>query len=147
MIVSRGRRSDVPALAWVMFRAIQDGATQYSVAERWAWAKAPPPARPLARKLAAQKVWVARSFHGPQGFVTLRRDGYVDLAFILRSAQGRGLFRRLMTEVTKAHSGPLTTHASLHAEPAFAAMGFEVVHRERVHRHGQRLRRCYMRRG
>lgn len=145
MIISRGRRADASALAQVMFQAVREGATLYTVAERRAWVPKPPSARPFARKLAPEKVWVARSSQGPLGLMTLRADGYVDLAFILRRAQGRGLFRRLMAEVKAAHAGPLTTHASLHAEPAFAAMGFEVVARERVHRHGQRLRRAFMR--
>jgi GNAT superfamily N-acetyltransferase len=102
--------------------------------------KAPDTAR-FAKRLNAMQVWVARDLSGPVGFVGMRRDGYVDLAFLLAHGQGRGIFRALMERL-----GPeaCATHASLHAQPAFAALGFRVAHHEYVRRQGQRLRRAYM---
>ena len=99
----------------------------------------------FARRLSRCEVWVARGCQGPEGFVAIRRDGYVDVAFVLPQAQGRGLFRRLVTRAT-AGKATCRTHASLCAQPAFAALGFEVVRHEIVHQRGQRLRRAEMRR-
>lgn len=143
MIISRGGRADAPALARVMYLSVRMGARRYSVAERAAWMPKPPNPARFAKRLAGQEVWVLRSSQGPLGFVGMTDGGYVDLAFLLPQAKGRGAFQMLMQRL-----GPQarTTHASLHAEPAFHRAGFRVVQRETVIRNGQRLRRAFMRR-
>ena len=141
MIVSRAQRSDAGRLARIMFYAVRDGATHYSVAERRAWAPKQKGAEEFIKLIRRQEVWVARSVQGPIGFIALRPDGYVDLTFILRHARGKGVFGRLLSCVDDRAR---TVHASLHAEPAFARHGFQVVHREAVPRFGQLLRRAYM---
>lgn len=143
--VTRAHHSEYDALGRVMFRAIREGATLYTPAQRAAWAPKPYHGRKWARKLASQTVWVARGTQGPVGLVTLRRDGYVDLAFVLRTAQGKGVFRALMTALEENDSGDtFSTHASLHAQPAFASLGFTVVHHETVRARRQRLKRAFM---
>lgn len=145
MWVTRAVPGESGALGQLMFRAIRDGATLYTPAQRAAWAPKPFRGRNWTQKLARQKVWVARGTHGPVGIVTLRRDGYVDLAFVLKTAQRKGVFRTLMAALEADHDGAgLSTHASLHAQPAFAAVGFNVVHHETVRARGQRLRRAFM---
>ncbi len=147
MIITRGRRADAPYLADVMFQAIRLGATKYTVSERSAWAPRRAPSRRFARRLAKHAVWVARGSKGPVGFMTVDAFGYIDLAYILPAARGKGLFRRLLAHVAMEAEGPLSTHASLHAQGAFARLGFDVVHHEEVLRHGQRLKRAFMQRG
>lgn len=147
MILSRALRSDAAALARVMYRAIHLGATLYNKAERRAWQPRPMSAEAFQRIIAEQEVWVARGVKGPVGFVSLRRDGYVDLVFLMPHMHGRGLFRRLMDLLDKGEVRPRTVHASLHAEPAFLRLGFKVQHREVVARNGQRMRRAFMVRG
>ncbi|MEO9897341.1 MAG: GNAT family N-acetyltransferase [Paracoccaceae bacterium] len=141
MIVSRAQRSDANHLARIMFDAVRDGATLYSVAERRAWVPHQKGAKDFAKIIRSHEVWVARSVQGPVGFIGLKPDGYVNLIFILRHARGKGVFGRLLSCVDNRAR---TVHASLHAEPAFAAHGFQVVHRELVPRLGQLLRRAYM---
>ena len=146
MIITRAQRSDAPALAHVMFDAIRQGATLYSVPQRRAWIPKVKDSKDFARIFVNHHVWVARSIQGPQGFIAVRRDSYINLVFILPHARGRGMFRRLMAKAETVFPGTMTVHASLQAEPAFAALGFEVQERERIPRNGQILRRCFMRR-
>jgi len=146
MIITRGLRAEAQALAKVMYVSIRHGAYLYSAAERRAWIPKIQSGSNFAKVFTRHDVWVARGCLGPQGFIAVRRDGYINLAFVLPTAQGRGLFKRLMKRVDNTHSGTLTVHASLHAEAPFAAVGFQVLHRERVKRNGQVLHRCFMQR-
>ena len=141
--ITRARHQDVPALARIMHRAVQGAAPAYTARQRRAWVPHPPPVARFATRLSRCEVWVARGCHGPEGFVAIRRDGYVDLTYVLPQAQGRGLFRQLVTRAT-AGKRRCRTHASLLAQPAFAALGFEVVRHEIVRQRGQRLRRAEM---
>ncbi|MEO1617031.1 MAG: GNAT family N-acetyltransferase [Planctomycetota bacterium] len=82
------------------------------------------------------------------GFMSLAACGYVDFAYIRPSAQGSGLFRRLVSEInleaTRRRETRLWVHASLTAQPAFSAVGFSIVRRESVSIGGQQLERFEM---
>ncbi len=143
MIISPARIADSGRLSRVMFDAIREGAHLYSFAERRAWIPKPQPRRDFAKIIRCQDVWVARATQGPVGFIALRSDGYINLVFILKHARGKGVFGRLFERID---SRATKVHASLHAEPVFESVGFEVVHREAVARHGRLLRRAYMER-
>lgn len=88
------------------------------------------------KRLASQFISLAEVDGRMAGFMSLTPDGYVDFAYIRREFQGTGLFRRLLTQIeVKAKQKKLrrlTTHASLMARPAFAAMGFQVTEPETV---------------
>ncbi|MFZ5964953.1 GNAT family N-acetyltransferase [Thalassococcus sp. BH17M4-6] len=142
--------ADFAALGQVMFDAIRTGPCPYSEAQRAAWCPEPPGGDGWDDRLAQQAlVMLVEDAAGPAGFMTLRGDGYIDLAFLLPRARGQGQFRQLFTAVeAKALDlgmAKLETHASLMAEAPFAKMGFAVVTREEVERAGQRLRRAQMR--
>ena len=143
--VTPARRSDYCGLGQLMYHTIQRGAFAYSVPERHAWCPKAPRGKRWNRRLDQMQVFVARSPGGLLGFVAIRDDGYIDFAYVRVSAQRRGVFRALMKAVcAECPNLTLSTHASLHAQPAFAAMGFSVVAHEFVRRSGQRLRRAYM---
>jgi GNAT superfamily N-acetyltransferase len=63
-------------------------------------------------------------------------------------AQGTGLFRRLFNSVEAharaAHEPRLWVHASLMAQPAFAAVGFSITEHQVVQIGDQDLKRAYM---
>ncbi len=143
--VSRSHPRDTAALGRLMYRSVRDGATAYSKRERAAWMPARRTGRAWARRLAGQQIWVARRVAGPVGFLSLRRDHYVDLAFVAPEAIGQGVFSAMMRVLLDAAGDrALKTHASLHAQAAFAAHGFQVVHHETKLVRGQRLRRAEM---
>ncbi|WP_299046876.1 GNAT family N-acetyltransferase [uncultured Tateyamaria sp.] len=138
---------EADALGRIMFRAIHDGASAYTVAQKQAWCAVPPGGAEWAARLAPMQVRVAEAQGAPVGF--LARDGaYVDFTFVLPEWQGRGVFSMLYdrTEADARVVGlyRLWVHASCMAQPAFAAKGFRVVRHETVARHGQMLARAEM---
>lgn len=134
---------EADALGQVMFDAVQ-AADAYTIAQRRAWCPQPPSGADWAGRLANVRVWVADRGR-PVGFVTLADAGYIDLAFVASAAQGQGVFGHLMDAV-EAAAGPvrLWTHASLSAQPAFAARGFHVIRHETIARGGEMLDRAEM---
>lgn len=139
---------EAEALGQVMWDAIHTGRSRYDAAQRTAWLPAPPRGARWSAKLSAQDVWVAQGPGGPIGFITLAQAGYVDLAYVSAQAQGAGIFGDLYTalEATARKRGlhRLWTHASLMAQPAFAARGFHVLRHETAQRSGQSLARAEM---
>lgn len=141
-------RDDI-ALGQLMFDAIHAEPSPYSKAQRTAWLAEPNAGSGWSDRLAAQTVFVHVENVQITGFMTLDGEGYIDFAFVGHSARGQGVFRALYaaTEALAHERGhpELSTHASLMAQGPFSKMGFEIVHREVVERHGQALERAYMR--
>ena len=140
--------SDYDTLGEVMFDAIHNGPTQYTTAQSQAWAPAPRRGAAWANRLSGKTVLLAERGATVLGFMSIEPGGYVDFAYIRPNAQGSGLFRKLFNEVLaraqKAGETELSTHASLMAQPAFAAMGFTVDVHESVDIDGQKLDRARM---
>lgn len=139
---------DYDALGQVMFDAVRSGRSLYSEAQRRAWVAAPRAGAAWRERLAAQQVVLAEADDVVQGFMSLSPDGYIDFAYIRPPFQRTGLFRRLFTAVQDKASElaipALWTHASLMAQPAFAAVGFVVIQRETVALGGETFDRFKM---
>jgi putative acetyltransferase len=146
--IRRASPADFDALGEVLHAAICEGAGQYTEAQRAAWSPAPRAGEAWAGYLGAQSVWLAETGGRPLGFLTLTDEGYVDLAYILAEAQGRGLFRQLYDalerEARRVGMGRLWTDASLHAKGPFEAVGFAAAYAETVERSGEQLKRFRM---
>lgn len=146
-MIREATAADIPDIARVFHAAIHEGPSPYTNEQRQAWSREVRPADAWEQRLRPMHVVVAdRS--GVVGFMGVLPDGYVDLAFILSSERGNGLFRAMYSEIeawAKAKGlDHLETHASLMAEPAFAAVGFKVAERQSVERDGERLARAKM---
>jgi putative acetyltransferase len=137
---------DYDGLGQIMYAAVHEGADFYTREQRQAWMPKIPQGAEWHARLNGQYVVLAHDGDQLLGFMSL--DGSeVDLAFILPTARGRGVFRTLY-EAVERHAQPnhaeLTVYASLHAQAPFAAMGFETIHHEEVLRSGEVLKRAYM---
>ena len=141
---------DDAVLGEVMFDAVRNGESRYSERERAAWVDAPRVGPAWSARLAAQHIILAEDGTGILGFMSLAPGGYIDFAYIRPEARGNGLFRTLMAQIEGRalanNERRLWTHASLMAEPAFRAVGFDVVAREVVELNGERFDRAEMRR-
>ncbi|WP_415922209.1 GNAT family N-acetyltransferase [Tateyamaria sp. SN6-1] len=135
-------------LGALMWDAIHNGPSAYTAAQRQAWLPEVPKGAPWAARVGDQQIWLAQQDGMALGFVTLADGGYVDFAYVHSAAQGRGVFRHLMTALETAArtqgTARLWTHASLMAQPAFARLGFRVIRHEDVARDGQTLSRAEM---
>lgn len=148
LLLRTGTAADYDTLGELMFDAIHNGPTKYTAAQSQAWAPAPKSGPDWAARLDTQHVILAEHEGEIVGFMTIEPGGYIDFAYIRPRAQGSGLFRRLFTDGlawAEARKEPvLSTHASLMAQPAFAAMGFVVDYHETVDVDGQSLPRARM---
>ena len=132
---------DAPALARVFFRAVHIGARlDYSRRQRRAWAPRPPRTDWIRKRLNGQDVFVAVRHGRPVGFMTLRPDGYLDMAFVDPAVAGRGLAKRLYDAVLTAAKerglGSLFTDASFPARRFFQAQGWSVRRARKTTRRG-----------
>ncbi len=140
--------TDYDTLGEVMFDAIHNGPTKYTDAQSVAWAPAPRTGTDWADRLGRKTVILAERGETILGFMSIEPGGYIDFAYIRPAGQGSGLFRKLFHAVeahaTDAGETELSTHASLMAQPAFAAMGFTVDFHETVEVADQKLARARM---
>lgn len=131
-----GEASDWADLALVFHKAVREGAVAYTETQRAAWSPAVKALPDWSLRMTRQNVWVAEADGRAAGFMTLEMNGYLDCAYILPHWQGQGVFRKLYEalegQACAEGISRLYTHASLHAQPAFGAMGFEVTRPETV---------------
>ena len=140
--------ADFDDLADIVFDAVRNGPSKYTEAQRAAWVPERRHGEDWAARLEGQVIAIARDGNRAVGFMSLAPEGYIDFAFIRPDAQGTGLFRRLFAMIedkARSQNEPrLWTHASLMAEPAFAAMGFTVIERQVVPIGNEHFKRAMM---
>lgn len=123
------RTSDAACLAQVFDRAVREGAASaYDDAQRAAWASAMDTPPDWSRRLSEEITLVAERDGQIIGFMTLGRDGFLDLAFVLPEAMGTGvaaaLHDRMLAEAEGRNLTRLTTEASLIARRFFIKQGW-----------------------
>lgn len=140
--------TDHAELADVMFDAVRNGPSKYTPAQRAAWVPERRRGVEWESRLAAKDIAVGRDGGRIIGFMSIEGGGYIDFAFIRPEAQGSGLFRRLFELVEAraraANEARLWVHASLMAQPAFAAVGFSVLEHQNVQIGDQLFQRAMM---
>ncbi len=141
---------DADALAQIFYDAVRIGAAPFYTPEQLAaWAPLRPSGHVWAARLKGLTTFVGLA---PQvaGFMSLRADGYLDLAFVTPDQQGRGLGQALhhavLTHARAAGLTQLTVEASLAAHRFFSRLGWQEISRQTIHRHGQDIDNFKMRR-
>ena len=131
--------SETDALGVIFFDAVHDGtAAFYSPEQQWAWAPVVPSGAAWASRLLSQHALVARDDGLPVGFMTLDKDGYIDLAFVAPAQQRKGIGTRLYSAVEgmarDAAIGRLHSQASFLVKGLFERHGWSTVREQQVDR-------------
>lgn len=148
LTLSWATSADHSDISDVMFDAVRTGRSKYTEQQRAAWVPHRRSGKDWEARLNQQAIVLARGPSGALGCMSIGPDGYIDLAYIRPSMQGTGLFRRLFGWIEN-HSmergdDRMWVHASLMAQPAFAAMGFAVIEHQTVTIGGEEFHRAEM---
>ena len=143
------RASDRAACMAVFYRAVREGAVHlYSPEQCAAWAPTAIPDLSLPDKLLDQWCHVSVEGGAITGFMSLRPDGYLDMAFVLPEVMGKGhaaaLYDALLAHAEEAGIKRLWVHASHLARRFFGRRGWQVDEAEVVELRGEALTRFQM---
>ena len=143
------RADDRAACRAVFYRAVREGAAGvYTHAQCAAWAPSPLPDPSIADKLLDQWCHVSLQDGAITGFMSLRSDGYLDMAFVLPEVMGKGhaacLYNALLIHAQDVGMTRLWVHASHLARRFFGRRGWQVDRAEVVEIGEQRLTRFAM---
>jgi len=144
VVIRRFQAKDAADTAMIFFRAVHEGTVHhYNDAQRHAWAKSIPEPSSWCARLESQTSFVAELSELIGGFITVNRDGYIDLAFVAPEHLNQGIGKRLYqsVEIWAQDNGikHLTTEASLVAKPFFLQRGWTIVQRQTIMRHSVEL--------
>lgn len=141
IIIRRFREEDAPATA-ALFHASVHGLTRdhYDQTQRDAWAPKVPEIGAWLKRLQSQVAFVAERDGHLMGFMTVRPDGYLDLAFVAPDASRQGvafrLYKAIEAEANALGLTRLHAEASHLARPFFERRGWRVVKEQTVERNG-----------
>jgi putative acetyltransferase len=125
------RATDRAAVARVFYRAVREGTVaHYDAAQRAAWAPSPDPDLSVPDKLLDQWCWVAENDGQITGFMSLCKDGLLDMAFVIPEAMGKGtaaaLYDTLLAKARRARLPRLTVEASAFSHRFLLKRGWRV---------------------
>lgn len=141
------RAQDRTACREIFQRAVHEGAaSHYDHAQRQAWAPLDAPFdRESPDPLLAQSCWVAEEAGHLTGFMSLTRQGHIEMAFVLPRCRGGGVAAALYDRLLeRARPATLTSHASHLFRLFLLRRGWQVDHAETIHRGGVALERFHM---
>lgn len=141
MRIRDARTGDLPGLIELFRETVQTvGAGHYGPQELDAWAPADLSPEDWAPRLARNTALVAEEAGAPLGFAELSPGGSLDMLYVHKGHQGRGVATALLTalEARAREQGHarLTTNASRAAKPFFLSRGFTLLASQRVERRG-----------
>ena len=136
------RPQDRAAALLVYYRAVREGsAAFYTEAERVAWAPSAEPDLSQPDKLLDQHCLVAEEDERMTGFMSMGSAGYLDMAFVIPEAMGKGtaalLYDGLMAWAKTQKLTHFTVQAAEQSCRFLSRRGWTVDARERLEDGGQ----------
>ena len=135
--IRRFRDEDAKAAAQVFFDSIHLGTQRhYNENQRRAWAADVPETAKWLDRLKSQTTFIAEQSDRVVGFMTVKPDGYIDLAFVAPDVIGKGvaklLYASIEAEALKMGVRRLYSEASHLARAFFERQGWSVVREQTV---------------
>lgn len=135
------RDKDGEIAGMIFFDAVHKGTSaHYTHEQRAAWAGDRPNPSAWRKRLAGVEGFIAEVDGLPVGFMTIDSDGYIDLAFVLAEAAGKGIgwgmYKAVEERAKQLGLIRLTTEASKTARPFFARQGWNVDQEQVIEKRG-----------
>ena len=136
--------ADAAELGELFFQSVRTGARKhYNKQQREAWAPSVPDVGEWLGKHSSPETFVAEDDLGLAGFMTLGKDGRIDLAYVRPDVIGLGvahsLYKSIECAALKIGLKKLFSEASEMAKPFFERQGWILVETQTVERMGVRL--------
>lgn len=143
------RAADRGTCVAIFHRAAHEGAAAfYTEAQRQAWAPRPTPDLSQPDRLLDQWAWVSEEDGRVTGFMSLRPDGYLDMAYVLPEVMGKGhaaaLYDRLIAKARQLGLARLTVHANPLSHRFLARRGWRLEEMQPHELRGQMFERSFM---
>ena len=149
MILRPYRPEDLPEIAALFYDTVHSvNARDYSPLQLWAWATGYVDLAAWDRRYRESETLIAEIFDKIIGFGNMEPEGYLDMLYVHRDFQHRGVASAICDALEGAHPGVIfTTHASVTARPFFERRGYLVVRRQTILRRGVELTNFVMEKG
>lgn len=141
MTVRCYRPGDLPALLRLFYDTVHTVcAADYTPAQLDAWAPKTPDAAGWEASLRGRTALAAEENGAILGFGSIGPDGYLDLLYVHKDCQRRGVAAVLCDFLETLYPVErVTVHASETARPFFEKRGYRLLRPQRVERRGQTL--------
>ncbi len=142
--VRRYRESDLAEVAELFYETVHSvNAADYTEEQLSAWTGERGVFAGRGADLLRGKTFVAECCGKTAGFVSMREDGLLDLLFVHKDLQRRGIASALCDEAERGYA-EVRTYASVTARPFFESRGYSVVRKNEVIRRGVALENYLM---
>ncbi|THD82792.1 GNAT family N-acetyltransferase [Aliigemmobacter aestuarii] len=123
------RAEDRAECAALFYRAVHEGAAgAYDAVQRADWAPSPLPDLSKPDRKLDQFAWVSEADGRITGFMTLTREGHLDMAFVLPEVMGKGhaaaLYDVLLDRARAEGMNRLTVHATPYSKSFLMKRGW-----------------------
>lgn len=144
LIIRPYSNSDCETVSKLFYETVHSvNAKDYTQEQLFAWAS--DEKRLLRRRddLTNQKTLIAEINRKAVGFVSIDKSGCLDLLFVHKDFQRKGIATALCNEAEKGFVA-VTTYASITAKPFFENRGYTVIKKQEVKRFGVTLKNFEM---
>ncbi|WP_313000115.1 GNAT family N-acetyltransferase [Chryseobacterium gleum] len=144
IIIRKGKEADLPEMLQ-LFAATIDAVCRkdYTPQQLEAWKSGAENEERWRKVIRDQYVVIALNENKIAGFCTLDQGDYIDLLFVHKDEQQKGiasiLYQEIENEALRQHEKQLTAEVSKTARPFFEKIGFQVVQEQEVNVKGVTL--------
>ncbi len=145
MKIRKYRETDFEAVARIFYDTIHAvNAKDYSREQLFAWANNVDSLKKRREDLLSQLTLIAEIEGETVGFGSMDKSGCLDLLYVHKDFQRRGIATALCDELEKGFT-VIKTYASVTAKPFFEKRGYKTIKEQEVERLGIKLKNFEMR--
>lgn len=145
MIIRKYKDGDLETVSRLFYETVHSvNAKDYTLKQLCAWANNADSLKSRSDDLLKQYTLIAETGGVTVGVGSIDKSGYLDLLFVHRDYQNKGVATALCNELEKGFT-VITTCASVTAKPFFESRGYCVVKEREAERAGVKLKNYEMR--